>query len=172
MNNGNLDKVCCERDILCMWAEDKPAPRDNLDSRKTRGWTIEKQREVKDNCRGQIQSSWPGSSGKGTGMLFCATQPIFPEYLSLKTAAIPTSGHPAKAVDANERLKPRNRKNILFPSNLANPPLIINTFSRVSNRHPQETRLSLVHLMLTSNVFTTIIDNKYFTLKPNDQLGL
>ena len=106
------------------------------------------------------------------GMLFCATQPIFPEYLSLKTAAIPTSGHPAKAVDANERLKPRNRKNILFPSNLANPPLIINTFSRVSNKHPQETRLSLVHLMLTSNVFTTIIDNKYFTLKPNDQLGL
>ena len=131
-----------------MWAEDKPAPRDNLDSRKTRGWTIEKQREVKDNCRGQIQSSWPGSSGKGTGMLFCATQPIFPEYLSLARVVIPASGHPAKAVDAKERLKPRSRKNILFRSlikDFAKPPLIAETLSHVSNiiqNHPQDTNHS------------------------------
>ena len=72
MNNGNLDEVCCERDIPCMWAEDKPAPRDNLDSRKARGWSVEKQRKVKDNCRGQIQSSWPGSSGEsGRHVILC-----------------------------------------------------------------------------------------------------
>ena len=72
MNNGNLDEICRERDILCMWAEDKPAPSDNLDSRKTRGWAVEKQGEIQDNCRGQIQSSWPCSSGeRGQHIILC-----------------------------------------------------------------------------------------------------
>ena len=82
------------------------------------------------------------------GMLFCATQPIFPEYLSLARVVIPASGHPAKAVDAKERLKPRSRKNILFRSlikDFAKPPLIANTLSHVSNiiqNHPQDTNHS------------------------------
>ena len=45
---SNLDKICSEGDIMCTWTENEAAASHDLDPGKTRGGSVEEEREVED----------------------------------------------------------------------------------------------------------------------------